>query len=146
MSIFMKIGNSFIRLILSSPFHKLFSKNTLLIHFTGRKSGRLYTTPVNYTQEEDIIRITSRRERTWWRNLKTQPEILLTLRGKLVGGGAKVLEEPSAAAEGIADFLRPAPQLARYYQIGISHEGGFKSEDLIRAAQDRVVIEIVMDK
>ena len=51
MSAFMKIGNTFIKLFLRSPLHRMMSKSTLLITFTGRKSGNKYTTPVNYSLE-----------------------------------------------------------------------------------------------
>jgi deazaflavin-dependent oxidoreductase (nitroreductase family) len=141
----MKIGNFFIRLILSSPLHKLISKNTLLIHFTGRKSGKQYSTPVNYTQEGSTIRITSQRERLWWRNLKQAPAVSLHLRGKLVGGTAAVLESPADVASGLERFLRPAPDLARYYQISMDESGSFDQADLVNAARSAVVIAIVLD-
>ena len=33
--------------LLRSPLHGLMSKNTLLLEFTGRKSGRLLSTPIS---------------------------------------------------------------------------------------------------
>ena len=35
------------KLVLRSPVHKMVSKTVLLITFTGRKSGKTYTTPVD---------------------------------------------------------------------------------------------------
>src|SRR5262249_17743027 len=40
--------NPVIRALLRSPVHGLMSKSLMLITFTGRKSGRRYTTPVRY--------------------------------------------------------------------------------------------------
>jgi hypothetical protein len=37
---------------LRSPLHGILSKNFLLINFTGRKSGRVFTTPVSYSQDD----------------------------------------------------------------------------------------------
>jgi hypothetical protein len=45
--------------ILRSPLHRVLSKSTLLITLSGRKSGKLYTLPVNYVREGDILWITS---------------------------------------------------------------------------------------
>jgi deazaflavin-dependent oxidoreductase (nitroreductase family) len=145
MSTFMKIGNFFIRMVLSSPLHGMMSKNTLLVHFTGWKSGKQYTTPVNYTQEGAALRITSQRDRVWWRNLKHNPDITLTLRGKRAHGTAAVLEDPDTVAASLERFLRPIPHMARYYQIGVTEDGSFDPTDLQRAAQNTVVIEIILD-
>lgn len=144
MKTFMKIGNFFIRLILTSPLHRLMSKNTLLVHFTGRKSGGKFTTPVNYTQEGNTIRLTSQRNRVWWRNLKTKPEISMTLRGQKARGKAVVLETPMDAAKGLAKYLRPAPQMAKYFDVKINPVGSFDQSDLFKAADGAVVIEITL--
>ena len=50
------IFNPFMVWLLRSPLHKLASKNTLLITFTGRKSGKKYTTPVNYASDKQYAR------------------------------------------------------------------------------------------
>jgi len=145
MSAFMKLGNFFIRLVLASPLHALMSGNTLLVHFTGHKSGRSFTTPVNYTQEDGVIRIISRRERVWWRNLREAAAVSLTLRGRRVSGAPTVIETPEAVAAGLAGFLRPKPDFARYYQVRAAEDGSFNQEDLLRQAEDTVVIEIMLE-
>ena len=38
----------FVKLILCSPLHGILSRNTMLFTFTGRRSGKEYTTPVNF--------------------------------------------------------------------------------------------------
>ncbi|MBK6434209.1 nitroreductase/quinone reductase family protein [Candidatus Amarolinea dominans] len=62
-------GNSFIAWLLRSPLNSLLSSNTLLITMTGRKTGLLITTPVNYVRDGDRLWVISSRDRTWWRNL-----------------------------------------------------------------------------
>jgi hypothetical protein len=62
--------NSMMKWILRSPLHGLISKSTMLITYTGHKSGKLYTIPVNYVRDEDVLSVTSYRHRTWWRNLR----------------------------------------------------------------------------
>ncbi len=39
------------KFLLRSPIHGMVSKTVLLITFTGRKSGKSFTTPVDYSQE-----------------------------------------------------------------------------------------------
>jgi deazaflavin-dependent oxidoreductase (nitroreductase family) len=146
MSDFMTIGNFFIQSILTSPLHGMLSKSTLVVEFTGRKSGQKLSTPVNYTQEDNLVRITSQKDRQWWRNLKSHPEVLLWLRGKQVHGIAEVFDSPSEVLTRLADYLRPAPKMARYFHVEVLSDGSFDADDLMEAAQNMVVIEIKLDE
>ncbi len=56
------------QLLLRSPLHGLMSSRYLLITFTGRKSGKQYTTPVAYLGEGDTIILTT--DSPWWKNLR----------------------------------------------------------------------------
>ncbi len=51
------IVNSAMKFVLRSPLHGIVSKTTLLISFTGRKSGMTYTTPVSYSRQGDKVYI-----------------------------------------------------------------------------------------
>ena len=55
----------------------MFSKSILLITVTGRKSGKKYTTPVNYLRRGDELTIISLHTRTWWRNLRGGREVTI---------------------------------------------------------------------
>lgn len=46
-------------LLLRSPLHGVLRDSVLLITFRGRKSGKAYTTPVNYLHEGDTILLTT---------------------------------------------------------------------------------------
>jgi hypothetical protein len=65
-----RIGNHFMKLILRSPLHSLVSENAMIITSTGRKSGKIYTTPVNYVRDAGALIILSQDDRTWWKNLR----------------------------------------------------------------------------
>lgn len=54
---FMKVQNPFMKWLLRSPFHGAVSRMYLLITFTGRKSGKTYTTPVQYAQDGNTLYI-----------------------------------------------------------------------------------------
>jgi hypothetical protein len=63
--------NPVVKTLLRSPAHRLVSGSLALITVTGRRSGREYTFPVNYTREGDRVRIAVGwpESKVWWRNL-----------------------------------------------------------------------------
>lgn len=71
----------------------------LLLHVTGRRTGRTYSTPVAYHREADgsLLVLTS----SGWRvNLRGGPvPVLLTLHGQRVPATAVLDEDPDAVAE-----------------------------------------------
>ena len=62
--------NPIIQWLLRSPLHLMVSKNMMLMTYTGRKSGKIYTTPMNYLAIGEAFYTISTRERRWWRNLR----------------------------------------------------------------------------
>ncbi|OGO52413.1 MAG: hypothetical protein A2148_05820 [Chloroflexi bacterium RBG_16_68_14] len=84
-----KLGNPFVAALLRSPLHSLFSGSVMLITVTGRRSGRKYTTPVQYVRRGGTVSVFTRRGRTWWRNLRGGPPVSLRIRGKSLIGTAK---------------------------------------------------------
>jgi hypothetical protein len=142
MNAFMKIGNFFTKFLLRSPFHGMMSSNTLLISFTGWKSGKAYTTPTNYNQEGDIVRIVSQRDRVWWRNLVGGAPVTLRIRGDDKYGTADAFTDNIRVAQGLEAFLQPNPQFAGYFSIGLDEHGNFKTDDIKKAAKTRVIVEI----
>ena len=83
--------NPVVTAILRSSVHGLASKRLLLITFTGRKSGKAFTTPITYAPEGNIVRL--RVAYPWWKNLREQPTVRVLLRGKLRAGTAEVFPE-----------------------------------------------------
>jgi len=142
MGFFTDIWSQFNKLILNSVFHGITSKNTILIQFRGRKSGLEYTTPVNYTQQGDTVRITSLPDRNWWKNLKHNPQVVITLRGKKISGISEVFEEQEAVARELGFFLEPAPKMARYFKVSLKPDGSFNEQDLFNAAKNQVIIKV----
>jgi hypothetical protein len=59
------IINPIMSLLLRSPIHGLWSKSAMLITFKGRKSGKSFTTPVRYRQDNDVIRCFSVSQNQW---------------------------------------------------------------------------------
>jgi deazaflavin-dependent oxidoreductase (nitroreductase family) len=85
------LANAFATTILRSRWHAIRSNSLLLLTFTGRKSGKKYTTPLRYKQQDDILLVTVLYP--WWKNLVAQPTISVLLRGAWQTGTAEVLPE-----------------------------------------------------
>lgn len=146
MNVYIKTGNFFVKILLRSPLHGVLSKNTLIISYMGRKSGKPYSTPTNYSLDGNIIRIVSLKERIWWRNLRGGVPVSLQFRGKSLPGRAEVLSEEHSVAEGLKAYLKPMPSLARYFDVRLNEDGLFNAENISQAAKERVIVEITIEE
>ncbi len=104
---FLAIGNAFARRLLQSRFHWLLSGKVVLLHVTGRKSGRLYLlylVPVNYRQTENGISVMTYRARQWWPNIRDADELPIVLRGNLILAVSEVVtDDLDVIAAGLLD-------------------------------------------
>ena len=127
--------------LLRSPLHGLLSGSTLIITYTGRKSGKTFSTPVNYVRDGDALWAVSYRHRTWWRNLDDSP-VTLRVQGKDVTGVAKAITDEREVADSLMAYLRKAPQIAQYLGVGLDASGQPKAEDVAEAAKTRVMVRV----
>ncbi|MBM3144615.1 MAG: nitroreductase family deazaflavin-dependent oxidoreductase [Chloroflexi bacterium] len=132
--------NPLMRQLLNSPLHSLVSKNMMLITYTGRKSGKTYTTPVSCLEIEGALYTLSSRERVWWRNLRGGAEVSLRLQGKNIPARAQVIEEPEEIHKILGKFLETAPQFARYLNIALDAQGIPDADDMGRQSRARVFV------
>ena len=120
------LANGIMTVLLRSPLDGLVSRRVVLITVSGRRSGRLYTTPVNYVRDGDIITVISRRNRTWWRNLRGGAQVTVRVRGKDLKGVAEVVVDDKEAVAKALLALHPR----------------YSAERAARRAQDRVLVRI----
>ena len=129
------------KLVLRSPMHGMVSKTTLLITFTGRKSGKTYTTPVSYSQSADQISVFT--HATWWKNLVGGAPVALRIRGRELQGLAEpVAEDKQAIAAGLTAHLRKVPFDAKFYGVTFNENGNPRAEEVEKAVQTVVMIRI----
>lgn len=83
--------NQAMKLALRSPVHGMVSRTILLLTFTGRKSGKTYTTPVSYSQSGDQVTIFT--HAAWWKNLRSGAPVTLRIRGRELQGLAEPVAE-----------------------------------------------------
>jgi deazaflavin-dependent oxidoreductase (nitroreductase family) len=136
------IVNKIMKFVLRSPVHGLVSKTVLLITFTGRKSGKTYSTPVSYSQHDDQVYIFS--HAAWWKNLRSGTPVKLRIRGRDLQGRAEqpVAEDKQVVAAGLTAHLQKVPSDARYYGVTFDDRGNPRGEEVEKAVQTVVMIPI----
>jgi deazaflavin-dependent oxidoreductase (nitroreductase family) len=133
--------NRTMKFILRSPLHGVVSKYLTLITFTGRKSGKVYTTPVSYSQQDDQVTIFT--HANWWKNLGSCAQVSLRLRGRDFQGLAQpVAEDKQAVAVALSDHLRKSPYDAKFYDVTIGEDGTPSTMDVEKAVQTVTMIRV----
>jgi len=134
-------GNTFISWVLRSPFHGLLSNGMMLITVTGRKTGKKYTTPVGYYQQDGCLWILTSRDRQWWRNVTNGTEVSVLLKKKPVQGFAEAELDAQAVEAHMFEYIKHVPMAAK--PLGIRMENNTaNAEDIARGARDRLFVKI----
>jgi deazaflavin-dependent oxidoreductase (nitroreductase family) len=129
------------KFLLRSPLHGMVSKSVLLITFTGRRSGKTYTTPVDYSQDGDQVTVFT--HANWWKNLRGGAPVTLRIRGRDLQGLAQpVAEDKHAVAAGLAAHLRKVPSDAKYYGVTFDEHQNPNTDEIEEAAQTAIMIRI----
>ena len=90
--IMFKLMNPLMKLLLNSPFHQGMSKRVMVLSFTGRKTGKHYSTPVAYVREGDHVIVVT--YSPWWKNFKEPASVQMRIQGKNVSGTAVFVNDP----------------------------------------------------
>lgn len=94
-----RLVNPITRGLLRSPLHRVLSRSTALVTYTGRRTGATRTLPVNYVHDgKDRLLMSSLRRRQWWRSLQDGAPVRVRLAGVDRTGSATVLDLGTAAA------------------------------------------------
>lgn len=135
--------NPVMKALLRSPLHGLVSDMLLLITFTGRKSGRDYTTPVGYEDVDGTLYITSQTDRVWWKNLRGGAEVSVTVRGEQREAHATVIEDDEAVADYVLGFIdRNGLDSAGRLALSFRDDEVPDRPALVRGLEETVVIEV----
>jgi deazaflavin-dependent oxidoreductase (nitroreductase family) len=139
-----KLYNPIVSWLLRSPLHWLMSNSTMLITFAGRKSGKTYTTPVNYVWDDHTLLIVSPKDRLWWRNLRGGAPVTVCVRAQTFRGVGRAFEDEEAVEEGgLLAMLRKAPAYRGYWRVELDAKGQPKGpQDLLRVARTNAFIRI----
>lgn len=135
-------GNFFMKAIINSPLHGLLGDSFAVITVTGRRTGRVLSTPVNVSYANDCYTVISMRDRTWWRNLRGDAPAQLRVGGKTFQVRGEIIEDPVAVQEELRQYFMRHPGNAKYFNIPLTPEGEPDPEGLQRAAEERLIIRL----
>jgi hypothetical protein len=133
-------GNAFVKAVLNSPLHPLLGPNMAVITVYGWKTGKAYSTPINVTPGEGSFSATSKRERTWWRNLRVNRQAHLRVAGKDYTVQGEIIETHEDVIRSFERYFERHPKYVKYFGIQRSADGNLRQEDLKRAAGERVFV------
>ena len=133
--------NKIMSTVLRSPLHGMVSKSIMLITFTGRKSGKTYTTPISYTRDGNLV--TAFTHAKWSRNLVGGAPVSLRIKNKPLQGEADVVsDDKDAIATALNSHLSQVKMDAKYYQVNFDDKGAPNWEDVVRAADNCEMIRV----
>jgi hypothetical protein len=131
-----RVVNPLVRALLRSPAHRVMSRGVLLLTYTGRRSGRRYTLPVQYARADHGLIL-------WPAHPRPQAVVAqLRVAGRELHGTAQVLvDDPAQIADALTIFLARFPSARR--ALGLSADA---SPDAIKqAAEHQIVVRIATD-
>ena len=120
-------------------------RSIALITWTGRRSGRRYTTPVSYHSRDGQVTLLSRPSRTWWRNFHEQPRVELRLAGKACTGRARASLGDESALPRLVEFFEHNARDAKAYGVRLDAQGRVDERDARALLTQVVVIEVELD-
>lgn len=129
--------------MLKTPLHSIFSRTVLLITFTGRKSGRTFTTPVNYIREGDRVLLSV--EGKWARNFSEPADVQLRIAGESYRGTAIADPDPVRAERTFRQIMATDRNYAKHSGIAIDPAGNPTAEAMAASiGRGRVTVEITL--
>ncbi|MGB5758925.1 MAG: nitroreductase family deazaflavin-dependent oxidoreductase [Acidimicrobiales bacterium] len=129
--------NTSMRIMLGLPgLRRLLGRSFAMITVTGAKTGTEYSTPVQYMKVDDDYVVLSQKHRIWWRNIRTEPVVTLTVLGKVVPGRARIAAGGDAH-QVLSACLSDNPRIAKFY--GLSPDGTVIDPAAVDRLGERVV-------
>ena len=107
----MSFGNTMAMAVLRSPVHRMMSGSLLVLTYTGRRSGKEYSLPLQYVDIDArlVIWAGNATGKTWWRNLETPAAVTVQLRGRTVDAKASLIDDRAQRAECLRAYLDRYP-------------------------------------
>jgi hypothetical protein len=112
-----RLANPVMRRLLASPLHALASRQLLLLHFTGRRTGRRYTVPTGYHHLDGVPSVLT--NSGWRHNFRGGTDIEVTLRGRRRPALATLIEEPDTVVRAYMGVIHQLGWRAAQRRLGI---------------------------
>ena len=141
-----RLINPPVKWLLSSSLHGLMSSNTLLLEFTGRKSGRALSTPISYYYDGQAAHCFTSRSYGWWRNLVADQAVQVTLQGHRQGSTPYVeVSDLELMGAQLDAFLRAVPRDASHAGVKLDKDGNPDPADIRRVVPGMVYLRFPLE-
>ncbi len=125
--------NHLVKPTLESRFHWVLSWRLAILRYTGRKSGKQFSTPIAYFPFDPYIAIalTETDNRSWWRNFREPWPMELYIRGQWRSGYARFLTPGSPEYRNwFEKVLGVAPYLPGIFGVRFKRRQGLTQDQL----------------
>jgi len=116
--------NPLVRAMAASPLHRLLDTSVLVLHLTGRRTGRHYDVPVGFADLGDALLVVT--QHRWRANLRDVTKVLVTHEGRTRVMRAQLTEDPAEVAgqlgKAIARLGRKDAQRRFGLSLPVDHE------------------------
>lgn len=117
----------------------------MILKFRGRKTGRVFDTPVSYSREDGTVRCFT--HAGWWKNFVGGAEVAMLIQGQEYRGTAfPVQNDQERMVTALRELLTAVPSDASFYGIKIDQQGNMDLSDLQKGVEDATLIEIAIDQ
>ena len=116
------VVNPLVRSVLQSPLHKAMDSAVLVLHITGRKSGRGYNIPVGYVDIDGKLFVVTQHK--WRVNLRGGINLEVTHHGQRRMMHCDLDEDPTSVADTLHELIERIGWKAAQRQFGLKIPGG----------------------
>jgi deazaflavin-dependent oxidoreductase (nitroreductase family) len=111
-------ANTVVEKILESPAHPVLSGSTVLIRYTGRRTGTEYTTPVQYADAHVgyVVLVGKPETKTWWRNFTEMGQMKVLLKGTwtpMTAHALRGVDDPEAVEPLLRSYALRYPRVVK---------------------------------
>ncbi len=114
--------NPLVRIVLQSPLHGALDSALLVLHLTGRKSGRRYDIPVSYVDFAGRLIVVTQHK--WRVNVRGGIDLEVTHHGRREMMHCDLDEEPASVAKTLHEVIDRIGWKAAQRQFGLKIPGG----------------------
>jgi hypothetical protein len=110
--------NPVVRLLLRSPLHPAMDNALLILHVTGRRTGRRYDIPVSYIEADGRFVVVT--QHTWRANVRGRADVEVTHAGRRRTMHAELDEDAGSVAATLHAVFQRIGWRAAQRQIGLT--------------------------
>jgi hypothetical protein len=138
--------NATLSLLLRSPLHGLMSDKLMLISFTGRKSGKKFTTPVTYTRINDTT-VAFFSNGNWWKNLEGGAPVTVLIAGRTYTAQAEPTRDVATVERETRAYLKKnGLKNARFIGLDIDTTREPTDAEYLAIARQRVIVYVRLNQ